>query len=68
LGAPTLRQREVPLLVALRWAPTKHWRLAGGAGSVVYQQWRVEAEEGGDAGAVDAGPAALLWLRLEYRF
>jgi hypothetical protein len=35
---------------------------------VVYQQWRVEPEEGGGASSVDAGPAALGWLRLEYRF
>jgi hypothetical protein len=68
LGAPTLRQREVPLLVALRWSPTRHWRLTAGAGSVVYQQWRIEAEEGGDEASVDAGPAALGWLRVEYRF
>jgi len=68
LPAQTLRQREVPLLVALRWSPTKHWWLMGGAGSVVYQQWRVEADDGGDSSSVDAGPAALAWLRLEYRF
>jgi hypothetical protein len=68
LGTPTLRQREVPLLVALRWKPTKHWRITGGAGSVVYQQWRIEAERGGDTSSVDAGPAALGWVRVDYRF
>lgn len=68
LGAPTLRQREVPVLVALRWKPTKHWRFTGGAGSVVYQQWRIEAEHGDDKSSVDAGPAALGWVRIEYRF
>lgn len=64
----TLRQRKVPVLVALRWSPSKHWRFIGGAGSLVYQQWKVEADEGGDSNSVDAGPAALAWLRLEYRF
>ena len=68
LGAPTLRQRRVPLLLALRWSPTAHWRLAAGAGSVVYQQWRVKAEHGGQKNTVDAGPAALGWLKIEYRF
>ncbi len=68
LGAPTLRQRRVPVLVGLRWSPTKRWRIAAGAGSVVYQQWRVEAEHGGDADTVDAGPAALGWLEVGYRF
>ena len=71
-GAPpmdlTLRQREVPVLVALRWSPTRHWRLTTGAGSVVYQQWKVEADDDGGSSSVDAGPAALLWLRVEYRF
>jgi hypothetical protein len=67
--ARSLRQREVPLLVAPRWSPTKHWRLTAAAGSVVYQHWRVEADQGEDGGSsVDAGPAALAWLRLEYRF
>jgi hypothetical protein len=64
----TLRQRAAPVLVALRWAPTKRWRFTGGAGSVVYQQWRVEADSGGGSSSVDAGPAALLWLRIEHRF
>jgi len=64
----TLRQREAPVLVALRWSPTKHWRFTVGAGSVVYQQWKVEADEGGASSSVDAGPAALAWLRLQYRF
>jgi len=68
LGAPTLRQHRVPLIVALRWTPTPHWRLAAGAGSVVYQQWQVEAEQGGQKNTVDAGPAALGWLKIEYRF
>jgi len=68
LPQQTLRQREVPVLVALRWSPTKRWRLTGGAGSVVYQKWKVEADQGGDSSSVDAGPAALLWLRLEHRF
>jgi hypothetical protein len=64
----TLRQREVPVLLALRWAPTPHWRLAVGAGSVVYQQWRVEEDDDGPSSSVNAGPAALTWLRVEYRF
>ncbi len=64
----TLRQREVPVLVALRWSPTPHWRLAAGAGSGVYQQWKVEADDDGPSNSVDAGPAALTWLRVEYRF
>jgi len=68
LGAPTLRQREVPVLVALRWKPNKHWRFTGGAGSVVYQQWQTEAEWGDNTSTVDAGPAALAWVRIEYRF
>ena len=65
----TLQQRDVPVLVALRWRPTKHWRLAAGAGSVVYQKWKVEADDDdGGSSSVDAGPAALVWLRCEYRF
>jgi hypothetical protein len=68
LGNPTLRQREVPLLVALKWAPTERWRLAVGAGSVVYQQWRLEDEDEAMRGTVDAGPSALGWLRIEHRF
>jgi hypothetical protein len=68
LGDPTLRQREVPVLVALRWKPTKHWRVTTGLGSVVYQQWRIEAESGGNKDSVSAGPAALGWLRIEYHF
>lgn len=64
----TLRQSEAPVLVALRWRPTKHWRLTGGAGAVVYQQWRVDADSGGGSSSVNAGPAALLWLRIEHRF
>ncbi len=68
LGTPTLRQREVPLLVALRWKPSKHWRVTGGAGSVVYQHWRIEAERGGSTSSVDAGPAALAWIRIDHRF
>jgi hypothetical protein len=64
----TLRQREVPVVAALRWSPTRHWRLTGGAGSVVYQQWKVEADDDGPSNKVDAGPSALLWLRVEYRF
>jgi len=34
----------------------------------VYQQWKVEADDDGGSSSVDAGPAALLWLRVEYRF
>jgi hypothetical protein len=65
----TLRQREVPVLVALRWKPSKRWRLGAGAGSVVYQKWKVEADDDdGGSSSVDAGPAALVWLRCEYRF
>jgi len=64
----TLRRREAPVLLVLHWHPTRHWRLTGGAGAVVYQQWRVEADDGNDSSSLDAGPAALAWLRLEYRF
>ena len=64
----TLRQRMAPVFVALRWSPSKHWRFTLGAGSVVYQKWKVEPDEGGDSNSVDAGPAALTWLRLQYRF
>ena len=64
----TLRKRDVPVLVALRWSPTRHWRITGGAGSVVYQKWRVEVDDDGGSSSVDAGPAALLVLRAEYRF
>jgi len=64
----TLRQREAPVLLALRWSPTRHWRLTGGAGSVVYQQWRVEEDDDGVSNKVTADPSALLWLRVEYRF
>ena len=66
--ARTLRQTEVPVLVALRWKPTEHWRLSAGAGSVVYQQWRVEPDAGSGSELASADPAALLYLRLEYRF
>jgi hypothetical protein len=64
----TLRQRMAPVFVALRWSPSKHWRFTLGAGSVVHQEWKVEAGEGGGSSSVDAGPAALTWLRLQYRF
>jgi hypothetical protein len=64
----TLRQREAPVLVALRWSPTRRWRLTAGAGSVVYQQWRVEEDDDGPSNSVSAGPAALAWLRVEHRF
>ena len=64
----TLRKREAPVLVALRWAPTPHWRLALGAGSMVYQQWKVETDDDGPSSKVKAGPSALTWLRVEYRF
>lgn len=73
-GAParTLRQSEIPLLVALRWKPTKHWRFSAGAGSVVYQNWRVELDsspgDGTGSRSESAGPAPLFYLRLEYRF
>jgi hypothetical protein len=68
LGAPTLQQRGVPLLLALRGSPTAHWRVAVGAGSVVYQKWQVEAEHGGQQSTVDAGPAALGSFKIDYRF
>ncbi len=68
LGAPTLQQRGVPLLLALRWSPTPHWRVAVGAGSVVYQKWQVEAEHGGQQYAAGAGPAALGALKIDYHF
>jgi hypothetical protein len=64
----TVRQREAPVLVALRWSPTPHWRLTAGAGSIVHQQWRVEEDDDGPSSKVSAGPAALTWLRVEYRF
>jgi hypothetical protein len=65
----TLRKREAPVLVALRWAPTPHWRLALGAGSVVHQEWKVESDDDdGPSSKVKAGPSALTWLRVEYRF
>lgn len=64
----TLRQSEAPVLLALRWSPTRHWRLTAGAGSVVYQKWRVEEDDDGPSSSVTAGPAALTWLRVEYRF
>lgn len=64
----TLRQTAVPLLVALRWAPTPNWRVIGGAGSVVYQKWKVEPDSGPGSSSVDAGPAPLFYLRLEHRF
>jgi hypothetical protein len=65
----TLRQRAAPVLVALRWSPSKHWRITGGVGSVVYQQWKVEPDDDdGNSSTVDAGPAALLYLRIQYRF
>jgi hypothetical protein len=71
-GAPprdlTLRQREAPVLLVLRWSPTPHWRLMAGAGSVVYQKWKVEVDDDGPSSKVSAGPAALTWLRVEYRF
>jgi hypothetical protein len=65
----TLRKREAPVLVALRWAPTPHWRLAVGAGSMVHQEWKVETDDDdGPSSTVKAGPSALTWLRVEYRF
>jgi hypothetical protein len=65
----TLRKREAPVLVAVRWRPTPHWRLAVGAGSVVHQVWKVESdEEEGPSSKVKAGPSALTWFRVEYRF
>jgi hypothetical protein len=64
----TLRQRAVPLVVALRWAPTRHWRVIGGAGSVVYQKWKVQPDSGSGSISKDAGPAPLFYLRLERRF
>jgi hypothetical protein len=73
-GVPdqTLGQTAVPLLVALRWAPTPHWRIIGGAGSVVYQKWKVELDDKPDLGPAsrseDAGPAPLVYFRLEHRF
>ena len=48
------------------------WRLIGGAGSVVYQKWKVEPDDKPDLGPTsmseDAGPAALFYFRLEHRF
>ena len=73
-GAPpltnlTLSKREAPVLVALRWAPTPRWRLIAGAGSVVHQKWKVETDDDdGPSNSVSAGPAALTWFRVEYRF
>lgn len=64
----TLRQTEVPLLVALRWRPTEHWRVVGGAGSLVYQQLRVDPDSGPGSESESAGPAALFYFRLDYRF
>jgi hypothetical protein len=64
----TLRETAVPLLVALRWAPTRHWRVTGGAGSVVYQKWKVKPDSDSGSISKDAGPAPLLYLRLEHRF
>jgi hypothetical protein len=68
LDAGILRQREAPVLVALRWEPSDHWRFVVGLGSVVYQKWRVEPEDGEGSNSVSAGPSALGWLRIEYRF
>jgi hypothetical protein len=69
-GVPdqTLGQTAVPLLVALRWAPTPHWRVIGGAGSVVYQKWKVQPDSGPGSMSEDAGPAPLVYFRLEHRF
>ena len=65
----TLSKREAPVLVALRWAPTPRWRLIAGAGSVVHQKWKVETDDDdGPSNSVSAGPAALTWFRVEYRF
>lgn len=64
----TLRQSEVPLLVALRWRPTDHWRIVAGAGSMVYQNWKVEPDSGGGSLSESADPAALFYFRLEHRF
>jgi hypothetical protein len=68
----TLQQTEVPLLVALRWRPTDHWRVVAGAGSMVYQKWKVEPDEsrflGPGSESESADPAALFYFRLEYRF
>ena len=50
-------------------APPSTGGSSAGAGSVVYQKWKVEADDDdGGSSSVDAGPAALVWLRCEYRF
>jgi hypothetical protein len=35
---------------------------------MVYQQWKVETDDDGPSSKVSADPAALTWLRVEYRF
>jgi hypothetical protein len=68
-GNAKLRMRGAPLLVALRWKPSDHWRISGGAGSVLHQKWKMESDFDDDQnGSISADPAPLLYFMVQYRF
>jgi hypothetical protein len=67
LDDTVLRQRSVPILAILRWKPSDHWRVNFGLGSRVYQRWSIDTDPG-STGSATAGPSALGWLLIQYRF
>jgi len=69
VGRGSLRDRSLPLRLGGRWKITKHWRLRGFAGAVLYQRYAVYDTNGKFFDSTSSrSPAFTGRLDIEYRF
>jgi len=69
LNRAVLRDRRLPIRVGGRWKISKHWRVRGLVGAVIYQKYSVYDSDGNffDS-STSRSPAFTGHLDLEYRF
>ena len=67
IGAGTLRVRQLPVALGLRWNAFRHFRFRAAVGVVAYHQLRLRDWKDITLGEREAGPSAYAMLRIDMR-
>jgi hypothetical protein len=67
IGAGTLRVRQLPVALGLRWNAFRHFRFRAAVGVVAYHQLRLRDWKDITLGERTAGPSAYVMLRIDMR-